>query len=231
MLPIRNGLKHEDALSQIFYNFVLDYAARSVQVNQDGLKFNGIHQLLVYADDVNILGGRVHTVKVNAEALVVATKEIGLEVNANKTKYMIVSRDQNAGRSYSMKIDNSSIERVEEFKYLGTTLTNQNSIQEEIKSRLQLGNACYYSVQNLLSSSLLSKNLKIKIYSTIILPVVLYWCETWSFILREERRLRVFENRVLRRIFGPKRDEVTGNGENYIMRSLVICIPRPVLFG
>ena len=94
-------------------------------------------------------------------SLVVATKEIGLEVNADKTKYMIMSRDQNAGRSHSVKIDNSSIERVEEFKYLGTTLTNKNSIQEEI---LKLGNACYYSVQNLLSSSLLSKKLKIKIY-------------------------------------------------------------------
>ena len=93
---------------------------------------------------------------------------------------------------------------------MGTTLTNQNSIQEEIKSRLKLGNACFYSVQNLFSSSLLSKNLKIKIYRTIILLVVLYGCETWSLSLREERRLRVFENRVLRRVFGPKRDEVTG---------------------
>jgi len=109
-----------------------------------------------------------------------------------------------------MKTDNSSIERVEEFKYLGTTLTNQNSILEEIKSRLKLGNACYYSVQNLLSPRLLSKNLKIKIYRTIFLPVVLCGCETWSLTLREERRLRVFENRVLRRIFGPKRNEVTG---------------------
>ena len=90
----------------------------------------------------------VHTVKENLEALVVATKEIGLEVNADKTKYMFMSRDQKAGRCYSMKIDNSSIERVEEFKYLGTTLTNQNSIQEKIKTRLKLGNACYYSVQN-----------------------------------------------------------------------------------
>ena len=93
---------------------------------------------------------------------------------------------------------------------------------EEIKSRLKLGNACYYSVQNLLSNSLLSKKLKIKIYRTIILPVVLYGCETWSLTLREELRLRVFENRVLRRVFGSKRDEVTGNGENYILRSLVI---------
>jgi len=92
--------------------------------------------------------------------------------------------------------------------YLGTSLTNQNSIPEEIKSRVKSGNACYSSVQNLLSSSLLSKNLKIKIYRTIILPVFLYGFETWSLTLREERRLRVFENRVLRRIFGPTRDVV-----------------------
>jgi len=84
-------------------------------------------------------------------------------------------------------------------------------IHEGIKSRLKLGNVCYYSVQNLLSSSLLSKNLKIKIYRTIILTVVLYGCETWSLTLREKRRLRVFENRVLRRVFGPKRDKVTGD--------------------
>jgi len=85
---------------------------------------------------------------------------MGLEVNADKTKYMIVSLDQNAGRSHSMKIDNSSIESVEEVKYLGKTITNKNSIQEEIKSRLKVGNSCYYSVQNLLSSSLLSKVIK-----------------------------------------------------------------------
>ena len=91
---------------------------------------------------------------------------------------------------------------------MGTTLIYQNFIQEEIKSRLKPGNACYHSVQNLLSFSLLSKNLKIKIYRIIILPVALYGCETWSLTLREELTLRVYENRVLRRIFGPKRDEV-----------------------
>jgi len=85
---------------------------------------------------------------------------------------MVMSRDQNAGRIQSLRIDSSTFERVEEFKYLGTTLTHQNAIQEEIKSRLGSGNACYYSVQTLLSSRLLSKNLKIKIYRTIILPVV-----------------------------------------------------------
>jgi hypothetical protein len=90
------------------------------------------------------------------------------------------------------------------------TITNQNLIQEEIKRRLNSGNACYHSVQNLLSSRLLPKNLKIRIYKTIILPVVLHGCETWSLTLREEHRLRVSENRVLRGIFGPKRDEVIG---------------------
>jgi hypothetical protein len=88
--------------------------------------------------------------------------------------------------------------------------TNLNLIQEEIKGRLNSGNACYHSAQNLLSSRLLSKNIKIRIYKTLIMPVVLYWYETWSLTLREEHRLRVFENRVFRRIFGPKRDEVTG---------------------
>ena len=94
--------------------------------------------------------------------------------------------------SHTMKVDNSSIESVEEFKYLGTKSTNQNPIQKEIKSRLKLGNACYHSVQNRLTSSLLSKNLNIKIYRTIILSVVLYGCENWSLTLREEHRLRVF---------------------------------------
>jgi len=96
------------------------------------------------------------------------------------------SRNQNAERCHSMKTDNISLERVEESKYWGTTLTNQYFIQEEIKSKLKSGNACYHSVQNLLSSSLISKNLKTKIYRTIILPVVLYGCETWSLTLREE---------------------------------------------
>jgi len=161
---IRNGLKKGDALSPMFFNVALEYAIRRVQVNQDGLKISGTHQLLAYADDVNILEGSIHTLKENAEALVAATRETGLEVSADKTKYVVVSRDQSAGRIHSVRIDNSTFERVEEFKYLGTTLRNQNSIVEEIKSRLRPGKACYHSVQNLLSSRFLSKNLKIKIY-------------------------------------------------------------------
>jgi len=136
----------------MLFNFALEYAIRRVQVNQDGLKLNSTHQLLAHADDVNILEGSLHTLKENAEALVAATREIGLEISADKTKYMVMSRDQNGGRNHSVSINNSTFERVEEFKYLGTTLTHQNCIPEEINSRLRLGNACYHSVHNRLSS-------------------------------------------------------------------------------
>jgi hypothetical protein len=118
-----------------------------------------------------------------------------------------MSRHQNSGQNQNIRTTNESFENVAKFKYLETTLTNQNDIRDEIKSRLNSGNACYYSVQSLLSSRLISKTLEIKIYETVILPFVLYGCETWSLTLGEEQRLRVFENSVLRRIFGPKREE------------------------
>ncbi|KAJ4433925.1 hypothetical protein ANN_16239 [Periplaneta americana] len=117
---------------------------------------------------------------------------------------------QNIVRNGTIKIGDLPFEEVEKFKYLGATLTNINDTREEIKRRINMGNACYYSVEKLLSSSLLSKNLKVRIYKTVILPVVLYGCETWTLSLREEQRIRVFENKVLRKIFGAKRDEVTG---------------------
>jgi len=151
---------------------------------------------------------RTHS-KGKCRSLIPDTREIGLEVSADKTKYMVMSRDQNAGRIQSVRIYNSIFERVEGFKYLGKNLTNQNFIAEEIKSRFKSGNACYYSGQNILSSRLLFKNLKIKIYRTIILPVVLYGCEAWSLTLLEGRNLKVFENMVFRKIFGPRRDEET----------------------
>jgi hypothetical protein len=105
-------------------------------------------------------------------ALLDASKEVGLEVNPEKTKYMLVSRCQKAGQRQRMKIRNWSFENVAKFKYLETTLTDQNCIYEEIKRRLNPGNSCYHSVQSLLSSRLLSRNVKVKIYKAIILPVV-----------------------------------------------------------
>jgi hypothetical protein len=159
---------------------------------------------MVCADCLNLLGDNVDIIDKTTETLIDTSKEAGLEVNTEKTKYMFLSRHKNAGQNYDIKIANRYSENVPQFKYLGTIVTNQNLIEEEIKTRFKSGNTCYHSVQNLLSSCLLSKNVKIRLHKTINLPVVLYGCETCSLALRQERRLRVFENRVHMRKFGPK---------------------------
>ncbi|KAJ4451668.1 hypothetical protein ANN_03138 [Periplaneta americana] len=144
-----------------------EYAIRKVQDNRQDLELNGLHQLLVYADDVNMLGENPQTIRENTEILPEANNAVGLEVNPEKTKYMIMFRDQNIVRNGNIKIGDLSFEEVEKFKYLGAIVTNINDTGEEIKRRINMGNASYYSVERLLSSSLLSKNLKVRIYKTV----------------------------------------------------------------
>jgi hypothetical protein len=150
-------LKQGDDLSPLLSNSALENAIRRVEAKHKRLKLNNTHKLLVYADDINLLGGDINTMKKNKEASIVACKELGLYVSAEKTKYMDTSRDQHAGQNQNIKIGNKSFEMAEHSEYLGKTLTYL-----PLLSRLKSGNACYHSVQNLLSSSLLPKYLKIK---------------------------------------------------------------------
>jgi hypothetical protein len=133
-----------------------------------GLKLNGAYQLLAYADGVNLLGDNTVVIRKNTETVIDTIKKVGLEVNAEKTKHMLLSSHQNAGKDHDIMIAKRFFENVAQFRYLGTTVSNQKCIQEEIKRRLNSGN----SVQNILPSRLLSENLNIRIYGTIVLPVV-----------------------------------------------------------
>ena len=135
---------------------------------------------------------------------------------------MIISRHQDVVENRSIVTGNVWFENVEKFKYLGVTVTNMNNIREDIKRIINMGNACYYSLEKILSSRLLSKKLKFT-YKIIIVPVILYGSETWSLTLREEHRLRVFE--ILRKIFVAKREaKLQENGESYIMLNYMHCI-------
>jgi hypothetical protein len=124
----------------------LEYTIRRVQENQEGLILNGTHQHLAYANDVNIVGENIDNIQKNTKALLDASKVVGLEENPEETKYMLVSHCQKAGQRQSINIANRLFEVVAKFKYFGTTLTDKNCIHEEIKSRLNSGNACYHLV-------------------------------------------------------------------------------------
>jgi hypothetical protein len=134
---------------------------------------------LVYADDVNLLGDSINTIKENSKSFLETSRDIGLEINAEKTKYMIMSRHSNSGQYQNIRIANESFERLATFKYSGTTVTNQNDIHDEIKSRLNSGMLTIIQSKIFCLPVSYQKNLKIKIYKTVMLPVVLYGCETW----------------------------------------------------
>jgi hypothetical protein len=139
------------------FNVDLERASRKVQENQVELKLNVTFQLLTYADDVNLQGSNTETIKKSTETLIDVSTEGGIEINVKETKYMLLSRHHYAGQIRDMKIANRSFEYVSQFKYFGTTVTNQNLIQELIKRRLNSDNVFYHSVQNILSIIICSR--------------------------------------------------------------------------
>lgn len=214
VLDIKDGLKQGDALSPLLFNVALEYVSRKAKIQPPAAMYhhNGPSLLLAFADDVDIVGNSTVDIKTTFNDFEKSASSIGLKINEDKTKYMYSTRhNQRRDRiGQNITMDEYNFERVKKFKYLGTMLTENNDGTEEINSRIQAGNRCLYAVQDLLKSKVTSRRTKINIYKTIIRPVVMYGCEAWTLTAANEERLRVFERRILRKIYGPIFDASTG---------------------
>ncbi|KAL4098105.1 hypothetical protein QTP88_022774 [Uroleucon formosanum] len=203
---VRTGLRQGDALSQALFNIALESAMRETLDGATGIKIRNDQQLVVagYADDVIIMAESEEDLKKTTSKLIEEGGKIGLMINEEKTKYMIVTRYNHEIRH--MKVNNYNFERVANFKYLGVNINENADSHEEIRLRLIAANKCYFGLVPLLKSKLISWKTKITLYKVLIRPVALYACGAWATTVTDENRLATFERKVLRRIFGPKRN-------------------------
>lgn len=201
------GLWQGDALSCLLFNLALEKVIRESEIDTRGTIFNKSIQLLAYADDIDIIGRSERVVREAFSKLEIAAKKMGLTVNEGKTKYLQTGRTQ--GKEKHITIHEYKFENVTQFKYLGTIITNDNSVTVDINSRIKMANKCYYGLKKQLQSRFLSIKTKCRLYKTLIRPVLLYGSESWTLSKENIERLMVFEKKVLRKVYGPVNEEGT----------------------
>lgn len=201
---ISSGVRQGDALSAVLFNLVLEAAIRNV--DPGGLITTKSVQICAYADDVAIIARDPRRLTQSLITLSNETQKKGLQINQAKTKYMHCSRNINNNRD-NLNIEGYQFEQVGTFTYLGSTINENNNSTYDIKARIMSGNRCYHAYRELMKSTTLNKGSKLKIYNTIIRPVVTYGCESWTLTNNDEIHLRIFERKILRKIFGPVREE------------------------
>jgi hypothetical protein len=207
---INSGLRQGCALSPILFNVVMEKIYRAVKDRNEGLVVNGKKiNMLAFADDVDLTTEKEEELTTLLPAMIVAGASVGLKINEEKTKLMVVTKRQNANTGH-MRVGDNTFERVKHFKYLGVNLNDKNIVEVEILTRLQLANKAYFGSLNMLKSRNLSRATKLLIYKVCIRPVLTYGCETWVLTKKTEQRLRVFERKILRKITGPVCDQQTG---------------------
>lgn len=203
---VARGLRQGDALSCMLFNLTLERVIRKIEINPGGTLLNRTVQYLAYADDLDILSRNERGMKEALEELTEESLKAGLCINKDKTKYMLMNRAQRSSVNQIM-VGRYSFENVACFKYLGSILTENNETLLEIKERIKAGNKAYFSLQHLLKSRLISRRSKKSIYRTVLRPIVMYASETWVMTRRDETMLNTWERKVLRRIYGPVREE------------------------
>lgn len=207
---IGKGVRQGDALSTILFNIVLERMIRKIDINPGGSIYNRMIQILAYADDVVVISRSVQDMRIAVQQLIEEGNKVGLKINEGKSKYMIATRDNNRWRNVdNIQIGTYSFQKESRFKYLGSVITENGTTTEEINERLKKGNKCYWGLLPLMKSRDLSKNCKKKIYRTVIRPIVTYASESWCMLKSDERKIAAWERKILRRIYGPKKE----NGE------------------
>ncbi|XP_055375384.1 uncharacterized protein LOC129608086 [Condylostylus longicornis] len=202
---VKAGVRQGDALSTLIFNMVLQHAIGTLE--NGGHIFTRPYQIMAYADDVCIVSKSYRTMAETFVVLAEMALEVGLLVNEEKTKYLRMSRDERRRAPQNITIGEYNFEGVTHFRYLGATIFNDNSMHACINENIQNGNRSYYANKKLFQSRLLSRNLKTILYKTTIRPIVTYGCEAWSLTQGDENNLKIFERKILRKIFGPKRLE------------------------
>jgi len=197
---VNTVLRKGDALSPLFFNLALEKVVRTMPAYQD-TELLGEYSTLAYADDIVVMGNTRIEVTAKTDDLLKAAKFMGLKINQDKTKYMVVSRE------YEMVADLSvgqyTFQAVNDFKYLGTNINRNNNMPNKIKLRISAANKGFFALTKLFKSKLLSKRSKINLYLSYLRPGLAYGCETWSVTKGDEEKLLIFERKILRRIYGP----------------------------
>ncbi|KAL4104510.1 hypothetical protein QTP88_019805 [Uroleucon formosanum] len=196
----KTGLRQGDALSPVLFNLALEKVARSATDTEE-MDVIGTHTLLAYADDIIILGKSKLDVEERARKLINSSSSMGLVINENKTKYMVMTR--NAMTKSNLHVGDLTFEQVEDFKYLGVNINEKNNMHNEIRMRINAANRCYFTMREMFFSKILSRRTKERLYCTYMRPVVTYACETWSSTQGDEEKLQNFERKILRKIYGP----------------------------
>ena len=206
IFTVKNGLRQGDSLACLLFNIALEKVVREAGIQTRGTIFYKSVQILAFADDVDIIARSERDLIKSFRALRDAAGTMGLKINENKTKYMIVnSKDPNKIVKHIV-IDGTKFETVQSFVYLGSLVNSNNDISEEISRRIQNANRCYFGLQAQFKSRLLSHKTKCRLYKTLIKPVLTYASETWPLGEKDKLRLAAFERKILRRIYGPKKD-------------------------
>nr|XP_042906426.1 uncharacterized protein LOC122270970 [Parasteatoda tepidariorum] len=195
------GLRQGDSLACLLFNLALEKCIRDSGLNRGGSIWNRSLQILAYADDIDIIGRSERAVKDAFQALEASAINMGLSINEDKTKFMEFS-SSTVNYSEPLQINGHSFEKVKEFKYLGTIINDQNKLKPEIDNRINMANRCFFGLKSQLRSNFISQKTKLKLYKTLILPVLLYGNETWTLNLDVQRPIETFERKILRTIFG-----------------------------